>query len=103
MSADINYCDECEGDIELTDVEGHYSGVCTECRTGHKKRAKLFGQPPKSPNNPNNPDRVIEPRKGLAELKRRRRAKSAGVTDWTRQKGDYMYDEGAKSEFGGNA
>jgi len=64
----------CANEIALTDVQGHYSGVCAECREGQD-----------------------------AELKRIRRMKSAGVTDWTRQKGDYMYDEGAKSEFGGNA
>ncbi len=25
-------CEFCEGGIELTDVEGHYSGLCKTCR-----------------------------------------------------------------------
>ena len=71
----------CANEIALTDVQGHYSGVCAECREGQNLDSQTAG----------------------TELRRRRRMKSAGVTDWTRQKGDYMYDEGKKSEFGGNA
>jgi len=25
-------CDKCKGKITMTDVEGHYSGVCAHCR-----------------------------------------------------------------------
>jgi len=34
-------CTECERDIELTDVEGHYSGVCQSCRDRYRFQNQL--------------------------------------------------------------
>ena len=33
----IDVCEDCKGRIAMTDVEGHYSGVCASCR---KKRGQ---------------------------------------------------------------
>ena len=34
-------CTECERDIELTDVEGHYSGMCQSCRDNYRLMHQL--------------------------------------------------------------
>ena len=33
--SDPNKCPNCDGDIGLTDVEGHYTGICKKCRIKH--------------------------------------------------------------------
>ena len=30
-------CAHCKGGVDMTDVEGHYSGICQRCRQQHPK------------------------------------------------------------------
>ena len=32
----VEECADCSGDIALTDVAGHYSGVCAKCRRAYE-------------------------------------------------------------------
>jgi len=36
-------CQYCDGDIEMTDVTGHYSGVCKKCRQKIDREQSAFG------------------------------------------------------------
>ena len=40
VGLDCQYCDD---DIEMTDVTGHYSGVCKKCRQKIDKEQSAFG------------------------------------------------------------